>query len=371
MIRLLFALVAGLALVPATALAQFAPSYAGLSITRAPLEAANAGSSVQLTADADLSPFPSYIDYPSESVRSTWLIGASAGFRPALTGGLSWRAGLETSLVYSAISDSGPAIDVVTGEIGGGYFLPFGSTLGVEVGASGLLGFATGTVGTVGSRQGDIYLISPDDGERYETGSDITATGLGFGLDLAASLVAGPVTASAGYRLATPIDTWEYRVRDVDDPSRSSSLPSEGFAANPPSYDLGGLHLRVGVSIPLGAPAPPQASLAPSAPPVGYIPPEPEPAEAYVPDSPSEPFGAQPAAVAPARDPLAGVPPPGRERVRWVQAQLNDRGYACGSVDGRIGRNTRACIQAFRRASGLADSSEIDADLLALLNAPR
>ncbi|MEL6615302.1 MAG: peptidoglycan-binding domain-containing protein [Bacteroidota bacterium] len=371
MVRSLLLLAVCLSLAPAT-LGQYTPTYAGVSVTRAPLEAANAGTSVQLTADADLSPFPSFIDYPSESVQTTWLVGVAAGYRPTLTSGLAWRAGLETSLVYSAISGSGPAIDVVTGEVGGGYFIPIGSTLGAEVGASALLGFATGTVGTVGSRQGDVFLISPDDGQRYETGSDITATGLGFGLDLAASLVAGPVTASVGYRLATPIDSWEYRVRDVDDASRSSRLPSEGFAANPPSYDLGGLHLRVGVSIPLGTPAPPSSQLAPSEPPVGYIPPEPE----SVSTTPQEPvvIGGQsgsPQEAEPVRDPLAGVPPPGRERVRWVQSRLNDRGFECGAVDGRVGRNTRACIQAFRRAHGLSDSTEVDNDLLALLNTPR
>ena len=90
--------------------------------------------------------------------------------------------------------------------------------------------------------------------------------------------------------------------------------------------------------------------------------PAPEPApEPYTPEVFSEPTP----------DPLVGVPAPGRDRVRWVQSRLNDRGYACGGVDGRLGPNTRRCIRAFRVDHDLSDTPDVDDDLLALLNTPR
>ena len=337
-------LAAALAVPPASA--QFSPSYAGLTVTRAPLSAANAGTSVQLTSTADLSPFPSFIDYPSESVSSTWLVGVGVGYRPVGASGLTWKAGAETTLLYSLVSDSGPAIDVTTGEVGAGYFLQLSPGMGVEWGAAGLVGLATGAVGTVGSADGDVYLISPDDGERYETGSEIWGTALGFGLDVGANVVLGPVTAGVGYRLATPIESWEYRVQDASDTGRSSALPSEGFASNPPSYDLNGLHLRIGVSIPLAAPAPQR----PPAPTQTYIPPEPEPVATPVAVPDPEPVAA----------PVAQVPPPGAGRVRWVQSTLERIGYACGGADGRMGANTRACIRDYQRDLGLAVTGEAD-----------
>ncbi|WP_412068569.1 peptidoglycan-binding domain-containing protein [Rubrivirga sp. IMCC43871] len=361
MLRLLTLLSIWLIVAPASQ-AQLAPSYAGVTVTRAPLDAANAGTSVQLTSDADLSPFPSFIDYPSESVASTWLVGAAVGYRPAATGGLTWAAGLETSLLYSAVADGGPAIDITTGEIGAGYLLRLGSGLGVEVGVAGLVGLATGTVGVVGSRQGDVFLISPDDGERYETQSEITATGLGFGLNAMASVVAGPVSAGIGYRLATPIETWEYAVRDADMPERTSRLPSAGFASNPPSYKLGGLHIRVGLNLPLGA-SPSRAQT----PPPAFSPPPPQIRERPAPQPDPPPVAVAP----PPSDPLLGVPAPGRDRNRWVQARLNDRGFGCGDVDGRVGPQTRQCIRAFRTANGLSATADIDDDLLILLNADR
>lgn len=342
-------------------------TFAGVTVSRVPLVSATQGQDVQLTPDADLSPFPSFIDYPSESSESTVMLGIQGGQRPVGTG-IGWRGGLETSILTSALSDSGPSMDVTTLELGGEFVVRLTPLFGVGVGASLLGGFASGEIGTVGSRDGDIFLISPDDGERYETGSTIEAIALGLGADATIDLHAGPVSLGVGYRLASPVDNWEYTVRDPEDATerRSSSLPGAGFAANPPVYDLDGLRLRLGVSIPLGAR--PARVPRPQSRPVGPAPlPQPdEPAPLPQPDD-SAPLP-QPDDVV---DPLADVPPPGRARVRWVQSRLNDRGYACGTPDGLAGRNTRRCIDAFRSDNGLPETGEITEELLRLLNAPR
>ena len=349
-------------LVAGAASAQVA--YVGVTASRVPLASATAGESVQLTPEADLSPFPSFIDYPSESSESTIMLGLHGGQRPAGTG-LGWRAGIETSLLTSALTDSGPSMDVTTLELGGEFVVRPSPLFAVGVGASLLGGLASGEVGTVGSADGDIFLISPDDGERYETGSSIEALALGFGADAALTLYAGPVSLGLGYRLATPVDNWEYSVRDPDTVTerRSSSLPGAGFAANPPVYDLDGLRLRLGVSVPIGG----QPARVPR--------PSSGPAPLPQPDRPATlPQPDEPATLPqpePEPDPLADVPPPGRERVRWVQTRLNDLGYRCGVADGLAGRNTRRCINAFRADSGLPETGEITDELLRLLTQPR
>lgn len=42
------------------------------------------------------------------------------------------------------------------------------------------------------------------------------------------------------------------------------------------------------------------------------------------------------------------------EGVKWVQAQLNAKGFSCGDVDGICGTKTVAAIKAFQKAKGLA-----------------
>ena len=99
---------------------------------------------------------------------------------------------------------------------------------------------------------------------------------------------------------------------------------------------------------------------------------DPEPAPRAEPPL-AEPYQAEPYRPEPllSSDPLAGVPPPGRDRVLWVQTRLNQRGYSCGDPDGRSGPNTRRCVRAFRTDNGLSDEPDIDDALLALLNTPR
>ncbi len=72
--------------------------------------------------------------------------------------------------------------------------------------------------------------------------------------------------------------------------------------------------------------------------------------------------------VEPVEEPVrVEIPPAGRQRVRWVQERLNARGYECGVVDGRVGRNTRGCVRAFQTDAGLQATGEIDDDLLETL----
>ncbi len=339
-------------------LAQGTPGtlYLGIDFSRAPLNSATAGSSVQLTADADLSPFPSYIDYPSESASTTWMAGLTAGYRPYRSAGVSWRAHLETSYVYSALTDRGPSLDISTLELGVGYFLPMGSTAGLEIGLAAMGGLATGQVGTVGSRQGDIFLISPDDMERYETNSEIWTTGYGFGADATLTALVGPVSVTAGYRLATPIESWSYRVRDADDSGRSSKLPAEGFRANPPAYDLDGVFFRMGIAIPLRLPSRASAPRpAPPPPPQVTVPATSE--RDVQPDPPEE---VKPAETVPPVVYPEPPPPPGPERIRWVQERLNSQGYDCGPEDGAIGPRTRACIRAFQQQWDLPATGDLD-----------
>lgn len=112
---IVLALALHLTALPLLAQSNNASVYVGLSLARAPLQAATAGSSVQLTPDADLSPFPSFIDYPSESANTTWMVGLTLGSRPFRSVGVAWRAHLETSYVYSTLTDSGPSLDITEG----------------------------------------------------------------------------------------------------------------------------------------------------------------------------------------------------------------------------------------------------------------
>lgn len=351
------ALALHLTALPLLAQSNSASVYAGLSLARAPLNAATAGTSVQLTSAADLSPFPSFIDYPSESANTAWMVGLTLGSRPFRSAGVAWRAHLETSYVYSILIDDSPSLDITTLELGIGYFLPAGSKAGLELGVAGMGGLAIGQVGTVGSRDGDIYLISPDDSERYETGSEIWTTGFGLGADATLTALIGPLSVTAGYRLATPIDSWTYQVRDVDDTNRSSELPEEGFASNPPTYDLDGAYIRFGIALPIASPSRPKASPTPARP-LPTVPPPQESDPFPEVQEDAEPIEDDPTSEPP--NPLMDVPPPGAPRILWVQKQLNSQGYDCGSEDGILGQRTRDCIRALQEDWNLPITGELD-----------
>jgi peptidoglycan hydrolase-like protein with peptidoglycan-binding domain len=53
--------------------------------------------------------------------------------------------------------------------------------------------------------------------------------------------------------------------------------------------------------------------------------------------------------------------------VRQVQMMLVYRGYAPGSIDGRMGTNTANAIKAFQAGNGLPPTGEIDDGLLGAL----
>ena len=44
-----------------------------------------------------------------------------------------------------------------------------------------------------------------------------------------------------------------------------------------------------------------------------------------------------------------------------VQARLNNLGYTCGPVDGKVGPLTKAAVKSFKKKNGLADNDTIDA----------
>ncbi|MFV8755971.1 peptidoglycan-binding domain-containing protein [Nannocystaceae bacterium ST9] len=48
------------------------------------------------------------------------------------------------------------------------------------------------------------------------------------------------------------------------------------------------------------------------------------------------------------------------EEVRGIQQRLNNLGFACGAESGDAGDETRAAIEAYQRAHGLAETGEID-----------
>ena len=56
---------------------------------------------------------------------------------------------------------------------------------------------------------------------------------------------------------------------------------------------------------------------------------------------------------------------PEEESIEWrVQEALNKAGFNCGEPDGDIGKNSRAAIEAYRRAKGLPVRPDITPDLL-------
>lgn len=79
-----------------------------------------------------------------------------------------------------------------------------------------------------------------------------------------------------------------------------------------------------------------------------------------------------------ARNPSAAVvpsSPPSRPirdpTVEAIQKRLNELGYNAGSVDGLMGRGTRAAILAFQARNGIAQDGRASAELLSALNSER
>ncbi|MCB1743608.1 MAG: SEL1-like repeat protein [Gammaproteobacteria bacterium] len=63
------------------------------------------------------------------------------------------------------------------------------------------------------------------------------------------------------------------------------------------------------------------------------------------------------------------APSRGSTLIRDIQSALTSKGYNPGQIDGQMGRNTRAAIQAFQRAKGLPQTGQPSAELLMLIKA--
>jgi hypothetical protein len=74
----------------------------------------------------------------------------------------------------------------------------------------------------------------------------------------------------------------------------------------------------------------------------------------------------------PALDPSDPLPPPASlddPLIRTGQHRLNGRGFDCGEPDGVLNPQTRACVRAFQRSQGLAETGALDAATWERLNA--
>lgn len=56
-----------------------------------------------------------------------------------------------------------------------------------------------------------------------------------------------------------------------------------------------------------------------------------------------------------------------RGQITWVQARLNQLGFACGSPDGVAGTNTRRCVQAYQSSRGAPVTGTVDEALIGLI----
>jgi len=196
------------------------------------------GYSIQLNAIADKSPFPSFVDLATLNTSHSTAVGLGVNdfFIRGITTNLEATFGgdLQSLLIGVGLEKQRNRSPGSHLELGAG--LSVNSTL------------VTGQIGTVGSRPGDIFLLTPDDQE-YEAGAGIHVSGFAFGGEGTVSARyhmndKGFVFAQTGYRWTTRISKWSYEVRDAN---RSSPLPSEGFSTDPPPFFSRGFLLRIGV----------------------------------------------------------------------------------------------------------------------------
>jgi hypothetical protein len=184
-------------------------------------------------------------------------------------------------------------------------------------------------------------------------GGEVSA-GLGIGR---ASVSGIRVRPEVGYRYATRIGDWS---ASVDGDSDNLNFTGEPF-------DFSGPFVRVVAGISFGGRKNAQASV--PTPPV--VDSDPDPFE----DDPFEdegddgkPFADEPVMAEPVVPEPRVIPPPGSERIRWVQATLEGIGYDCRGVDGRMGSGTRGCIRAYQTDMGLTVTGEPDEATLEALS---
>lgn len=202
-----------------------------------PTEMEGGGYAIQLTREADRSPFPSFVDLSDFNSSRSIALGVSVaniGFPGAtLSADASIQSELKNFVLGAGLEKS--------------RLLSSTSPISIAAGLGLLASLVTGQIGTVGSRAGDVYPITPD-GAQYEAGSRISVTGLGFGGEATSSIQyrlggQGFLFVAAGYRWSTAIDNWNYQIRDDD---QTSKLPSYGFVTDPPPFVSRGPLLRVG-----------------------------------------------------------------------------------------------------------------------------
>ena len=112
----------------------------------------------------------------------------------------------------------------------------------------------TGQIGEVGLTEGDLYLVAPD-GNEYDVGSTIDASTFIFGTMIYVGsefeiTPAWRLYIDLGYQLLGEANDFKYTITDVEDDSKNSNLPKEGFEEQPPPVKLTGMILRVGISVP-------------------------------------------------------------------------------------------------------------------------
>ena len=188
-------------------------------------------------------------------------------------------------------------------------------------------------------------------------GGEVSA-GLGIGR---ASVSGIRVRPEVGYRYATRIGDW----------SASYDGDSDNLAVTGEPFDFSGPFARVVVGISFGGRKTAQAPT--STPPV--VTSESDPFEDDFEDDDFDDEGGKPFEELEDEAPEEVVvseprpiPPPGRERIRWVQSTLEGIGYACGGVDGSLGDGTRACLRIYQTDMGLTVTGEPDEATLEALS---
>ncbi len=211
----------------------------------APFNADTEGERVTLTRDADLSPVPSVVDYDPQRFSFGLNLGATIRPRQADASANTWPtwAGLlETTFATSQLFENVSQLDFVAAGPGAFFYQRVGEATLLSIGGFAFAGYTWGTVGSVGTAAGDIYLDTPE-GERFGFGSTIDASTFSFGIDVMAGLTfQSRFMVEAGYRWTTQPKNWHY---SVSDGTVSSGLPVAGFSANPVGYDMNGPLLRL------------------------------------------------------------------------------------------------------------------------------
>ncbi len=169
--------------------------------------------------------------------------------------------------------------------------------------------------------------------------------GIGIGR---ASVSGIRVRPEVGYRYATRIGDWS---ASVDGDSDNLNFSGEPF-------DFSGPFVRVVAGISFGGRKNTQASV-PTPPVVRSDDPFEDDFDEDD-DVGGKPFADDPVMDEPVVPEPRMIPPPGSERIRWVQATLEGIGYDCRGVDGRMGSGTRGCIRAYQTDMGLTVTGEPD-----------